>query len=438
MTTHVYAGPTMTVAEVLESAPYAVVHPPVRHGDLLTLDPDRDDTVVLIDGEGRPDTPVRHKEIIDVLSRGTRVIGAAGIGALRAAELWPYGMQGVGVVFGMYVQGALDADDEVVAGRPEPGGGEPGGGEPGTVPLVDLRWDIANAVAEEVLGAADAAVLLDVAKGLHHTRRTWPALVEGAREVTSGAGHAALTLRRFTDDNPGTGALTHRDAVDALYWAARDGGPAPLATTPAWLVPRTAHLERWRADHLPALAHRHPATVSARDVLRFQQLYAPDFPSRYRRFALTRIAGERLRGSDRGLVSAALEAAGERGIAPSLLSGQAWAYWLTPKELRQLSIESRLLTLLVRSFREAPGTAPFHGVPAELRGTDRVWADSADAVSAADQAGAGADRTGPAVRVHLERSWRCAGAADLTAAARDRGFGSLEEAEEAARRFMFT
>ncbi|MDQ8706931.1 TfuA-like protein [Streptomyces sp. LHD-70] len=423
MTTHVYAGPTVTVAEILQSAPYAVPHPPVRHGDLLTLDTDRYDTVVLIDGAGSPDPPVRHKEIIDVLSRGTRVIGAAGIGALRAAELWPYGMQGVGLVFGMYVQGALDADDEVA----------PGG--PGTVALVDLRWGISNAVADEVLSAADAAALLDVAKGLHHLRRTWPELAAGARELSVGAGRAARTLRRFTDDHPELYGLMRQDALAALGCATHETGPAPLITTPAWLLPRTTHLERWRAAHRPAVAHRHPATVPERDVLRFQQLYAPDFPARWRRFALAGIAGERLRSADRGLVAAALEVAGERGIAPGLLSREAWAYWLTPAELRQNGAEARLLTLLVRSFREAPGSAPFHGVPAGLRGTDRVWADSADVVAAA-VAGTADPVPDAEVRGHLEERWRCTGERELTAAARDRGFAGLAEAAEAARLFV--
>ncbi|MEI5033001.1 hypothetical protein RB201_09440 [Streptomyces sp. S1A(2023)] len=218
-----------------------------------------------------------------------------------------------------------------------------------------------------------------------------------------------------------------------------------MTPTPAWMVPRTTHLERWRGTFRPAVAGRHDA-VSELDVLRFQQLYAPDFPARYRRFALTRIAGPRLAAEDRGLAHAAMAAAGERGITHEALPAEAWSYWLTPEERHDDSAERRLLTLLVRSFRSAPGTAPFHGAPDELRGSDEAWRASADVVAAA--AGlderlerTGADRTPrqpPAALVHghLKDSWQAEGPDALDAAARDRGFLSSAEAEEAARPFV--
>src|SRR5688572_32760283 len=44
---------------------------------------------------------------------GVRVFGAASMGALRAAELQPFGMIGVGQVFQAYRRGHLTDDDEV-------------------------------------------------------------------------------------------------------------------------------------------------------------------------------------------------------------------------------------------------------------------------------------------------------------------------------------
>ena len=48
MTTHVFAGPTVTADRVRELLPGAVTHPPVRHGDLLRLGAVAGDTVVLL------------------------------------------------------------------------------------------------------------------------------------------------------------------------------------------------------------------------------------------------------------------------------------------------------------------------------------------------------------------------------------------------------
>ena len=149
---------------------------------------------------------------------------------------------------------------------------------------------------------------------------------------------------------------------------------------------------------------------------------------------------------DRGLVHAALKAAAGRGITAQEVPRDAWTYWLTPGELREGSAESRLLKLLVRSFRSVPGAAPFHDAPEELRDTDTAWKSSADAVSAADRLNQQMARTGErrtprhlphaVVRRHLADVWRVEEQAELEAAARDRGFLSLAEAEEAARRFV--
>src|SRR5215212_2065593 len=52
--------------------------------------------IVLIDGAFARVPAVRHKEILFALSRGIDVHGAASMGALRAAELAPFGMKGHG------------------------------------------------------------------------------------------------------------------------------------------------------------------------------------------------------------------------------------------------------------------------------------------------------------------------------------------------------
>ena len=67
---HVYCGPTISVAEAAAIVPGAVTHPPVRHGDLLRLDPAPGMTVVIIDGAWHQVPAVRHREILWLLAHG--------------------------------------------------------------------------------------------------------------------------------------------------------------------------------------------------------------------------------------------------------------------------------------------------------------------------------------------------------------------------------
>ena len=125
----VYLGPTLPVEEARRTLD-AEYRPPVRRGDL----PDRyDGTVVIVDGEFGQSLSVSPNEILHLLDTGTRVIGASSMGALRAAELCRYGMEGHGWVFDAYRSGRIIADDEVALSY------SPFDLRPITVPLVNVR-----------------------------------------------------------------------------------------------------------------------------------------------------------------------------------------------------------------------------------------------------------------------------------------------------------
>ena len=68
-------------------------------GDVLAALAGPAAALVLIDGYYFTVPAVTHKELLYALDAGVRVIGAASLGALRAAELAPLGMTGVGRVF---------------------------------------------------------------------------------------------------------------------------------------------------------------------------------------------------------------------------------------------------------------------------------------------------------------------------------------------------
>jgi hypothetical protein len=88
--------------------------PPASSGHILhTLLQDSPSTIVLIDGVFHQSMSVWHKELAYALLRGVVCIGAASMGALRAAEMHRYGMIGVGKIFEMYRDG--EEDDSLVA-----------------------------------------------------------------------------------------------------------------------------------------------------------------------------------------------------------------------------------------------------------------------------------------------------------------------------------
>lgn len=151
-----------------------------------------------------PDTlaPIRHKEILAALDEGVTVVGASSMGALRAAELHPYGMIGVGRIYRDYRSGALDADDEValVQGPDDTALPEP---------LVNLRAQLRRAADAGRISRREAHALTDLVRSLPYPRRSWTALgraaaAADARLVDAHARADTHRLEHPWDQNPTT------------------------------------------------------------------------------------------------------------------------------------------------------------------------------------------------------------------------------------------
>ena len=112
MNAYVFTGPTISPAEA-RSELEATYLPPAAEGDVYRAALHRPQAIGIIDGYFQSVPTLRHKEILWAMSRGIHVFGSASIGALRAAELFPFGMEGVGTVFELYRDGILEDDDEV-------------------------------------------------------------------------------------------------------------------------------------------------------------------------------------------------------------------------------------------------------------------------------------------------------------------------------------
>src|SRR3954453_22610245 len=112
MSAVVFLGPTLPRAQAASLLPGGRVLPPARQGDVFrAVRAHRPRCIGLVDGAFLDVPAVWHREILWAMERGVRVMGGASMGALRAAELHAFGMQGVGQVFAAYRDGALPGWD---------------------------------------------------------------------------------------------------------------------------------------------------------------------------------------------------------------------------------------------------------------------------------------------------------------------------------------
>ena len=172
MSVVVFAGPTLAAPDIRARLD-AEVLPPAAVGDLLRAARGGPVVIALIDGVFDRVLPVWHKEILWAMAQGIHVFGASSMGALRAAELEPFGMRGVGRIHAAYREGALEADDEVAVLHGPAEIGFP----PVTEALVNVRATLERAVAEHVLDSGEAAAALGVARSVHYRERSWESVI---------------------------------------------------------------------------------------------------------------------------------------------------------------------------------------------------------------------------------------------------------------------
>jgi hypothetical protein len=233
----VFLGPSLPADEARALAPCTVL-PPARAGDVFAVLPRRPLAIALVDGvfEGAPS--VWHHELLAALDAGVAVYGGASMGALRAAELWPLGVVGVGTIFGWYRDGAVNDDDEVALYHAPPERGS----RPFTVPLVDVRWAIAEAERRGLLGPRTARTILGAARALHFGDRTWARLFETARLTRA----ERLLLPPFFKSAPSLKAADARATIRAAAeWVEARRRRARLQL-PAGLPPLPSHARRRR------------------------------------------------------------------------------------------------------------------------------------------------------------------------------------------------
>lgn len=208
----VFLGPsTPEGASPLVNATYL---PPAQFGDVYRLIGGGIRAVVLVDGVFHGRAPVWQRELLYAMESGIRVYGASSMGALRAAELHHHGMIGIGTIYEWYATGEIDGDDEVALLY----AGAEHRYRSLTEPLVNLRYNLREAVAQGIVELAEAAAMLADMAAMPFWERTrsafWETPACRALEPSRSARLRAFFEREAID-------LKRRDAALALAEVAR-------------------------------------------------------------------------------------------------------------------------------------------------------------------------------------------------------------------------
>lgn len=165
----VFAGPTISHQEIHAILPEALCHAPIKCGDILKALRLSPTMLVIIDGNFGHIGSAWHKEIMLALSNKIKVLGAASMGALRAAELDNLGMIGHGEIYHLYKSGQINGDDEVAIIHVDSDNNY----QPSTLALVNIRCTLNKAINEGITTKQVADKIIEQIKYLPYFERNF-------------------------------------------------------------------------------------------------------------------------------------------------------------------------------------------------------------------------------------------------------------------------
>jgi hypothetical protein len=212
---------------------------------------------------------VWHKEILYALSLGIRVFGGSSMGALRAAELAAFGMEGVGRIFDAYRSGAYEDDDDVAVSH----GPAESGWRVLSDAMVNIRLGLELAVAAAVVTPAERELLLAIAKSIYYADRTWIAVCAEAR--TQGVSPATLEslLAWVRRERPDQKRADARELLDRVASECRAG---LRPHQPTFQLERTVFWEQLEVTMARPVGDGREAAVTAERVRNHVRLVAPE------------------------------------------------------------------------------------------------------------------------------------------------------------------
>ena len=173
--TLIYAGPSLShstrhLIEERADELKTKIMPPAEAGSIWTamakhIDVDR---IILIDGYFYTKLAVLHRELLDAINSGIKIIGCSSMGALRAVELNKYGLSGFGAVYEYLKRNPMTADDEVaLLHQYAPDYSHL------SIPLVNLRLLLVDLNEQSSPHAESVAQVIEGLANIDFTQRTW-------------------------------------------------------------------------------------------------------------------------------------------------------------------------------------------------------------------------------------------------------------------------
>lgn len=247
----IFAGPSIADTCIRSRCVAAELRAPVQLGDLCQYTVKVPATIVILDGYFSQVPAVWHKEIMLLFSLGCRVIGAASMGALRAAELADHGMEGVGWVYEQYRKGCLQDDDEVALLHADAELGY----QPLSLALVNLRFLLTTDLLTETQHAT-LCWLIQALKAEFYPRRTLHRCQEllQTQHIDQQQSSALLWMLQQPQLQ-----IKYQDAVNAIALAQQEKPCRPLIPPPE----QTVFLQRLQ-QQASTLGPRHCSQLLAK------------------------------------------------------------------------------------------------------------------------------------------------------------------------------
>lgn len=168
----VFLGPSLSLEEARKITT-AEILPPVKSGNFTRVLQYKPKVIGIVDGYFDSIPAVWHKEILLALTQGIHVVGGASMGALRAAELHTFGMEGVGEIFEWYRDGVIDADDEVAVVHTTAENDYRSFSDP----MVNIRKTLSQAATDGIINRLTLDTLIEIAHQTFYKKRTYRQLL---------------------------------------------------------------------------------------------------------------------------------------------------------------------------------------------------------------------------------------------------------------------
>jgi hypothetical protein len=237
----VFLGPTLN-SDTARSMLDANYQPPASRGDVYRASKSEPRLILLIDGFFESGAAVLHKEILWALSKGIQVCGAASMGALRAAELLPFGMMGFGKIFQAYRDAILERDDAVAVVHGPAELGYP----PLNLSLVDVFATLEKSHEVGALTRVERDFLRDTASTIFYKQLDFETLIKAGVQRGFPRDRAENYKQHLSTN--GVFSQKQADAIEVLSAIAGGDGVFEMSSATRFVFERTSAWEDFAAE----------------------------------------------------------------------------------------------------------------------------------------------------------------------------------------------